>query len=178
MTNKIAFTQPHDHHLAGLRDYRASCETHPTHVKGWLVTGLLILFVAVCVLSGCGEARYVADRPHPTHAQIMALAEVVTPVSTPLTELTLRVSPAFVLAGGAVRVTCFVPPRDEYRAVGYGLAGVRSSIRDADGLSYELLIEHVPCGEWTAYCAVSGSGRVLARREHRLLSRGPCNDDT
>jgi hypothetical protein len=137
----------------------------------FLLGALFLMFVVV----GCA-APFTPEAVHPSRARILELAATPDQIIPPLTEIAIRVYPATVLAGGAVRVTCLVPHHDDYRTVGYGIAGIQTSARQVAEVSYERVIEFIPCGEWTAFCTVTGKGRVLARREQTLTARGSCND--
>ena len=135
------------------------------------------IVATLIVVGGCAEARYVADRPPPTPARILELAATPEQILPPLTELAIRVYPSVILAGNSVRVTCLVPRNADYRTVGFGIAGIQTSARQVSEVSYERVVEVIPCGEWTAFCTVTGKGRVLARREQTLTARGSCNAD-
>lgn len=135
------------------------------------VIALLLAFAI-----GCAPYRFVAETPHPSQERILQLAEVTGASSDHVRALTIRVYPAFVLAGNAVRITCLLPQNTEARSIGYGLADVQTSARLVDRTSYESLVPSVPCGDWVAYCALATGSRVIAHAEHPLISKGTCNE--
>lgn len=85
----------------------------------------------------------------------------------------VRLMPRFVMAGGAVWVTCYVP--SEYRAerLRYGIEGIRMSEGPLEHLENRMLVERIPCGRWSATCALSTG----EHRELRLEVLGDCDGD-
>lgn len=142
------------------------------NVCSWTLCWLIVFSV------GCASEHFVPERPHPTRERILELAALSTPLQhPPVTELAIRIVPSFIFAGQAIRVTCFVPDKREYKAVRYGVPGIQFAGRRAGFTSYERLVEHVSCGEWHAVCAVTDNdGKVLAQREQPFTARGMCND--
>jgi hypothetical protein len=127
---------------------------------------------------GCASERFTPEPIHPSRERILQLAELSTPLHhPPVSELAIRIYPSFILAGQAIRVTCFVPDKREYKAVQYGVPGLQFAGRRAGSTSYERLIENVSCGEWIAVCLTTDNdGKVLAQREQAFTARGMCND--
>lgn len=125
---------------------------------------------------GCRPYRFVPETPHPSMDRIRELAQVAAAPASTVRELTLTIYPRVVLAGAAVRIRCLLPQHTEATSIGFGLGDVRSSFRQVDTSAYELLVEPVPCGEWTAFCAIATSTRLIARAETPLLSKGACNE--
>lgn len=178
----IPFNRPHDVDDAGLRDYYVPPRTEspwtrrgPTRLLLW-ITFLLGVAVLVYLASGCAPAPFVPEAPHPSIERIRELAAVATVAATPVRALTLTLVPAALLAGGAVHLRCLLPPDTRATVVGYGVAELRTSARPIDGLEYDLQIAAVPCGDWTAYCALARGGAVVARVEHPLTAHGLCNE--
>jgi hypothetical protein len=111
---------------------------------------------------------------HPSADRIAQLAVNGKPEGS--AKAFLRLSSPFVLAGNAVRLTCFVPPTADHRALRLALVDVRATTQQVN--YQELLIASVPCGEWLTVCDDLGSfGKVLSHQEQKLESRGVCNQE-
>lgn len=70
----------------------------------------------------------------------------------------IRISPQVLMAGGAFWLTCRVPHNARNRRLDYGVVDLRDSQRQLEGeqapMTFQTLIEHVPCDVGPAYCAV------------------------
>lgn len=73
--------------------------------------------------------------------------------------LSIRITPRIVFLGGAVRLTCKVPPNNNNRWLDAILPGYRSSGQQLEGadakITYEFLFEHIPCIVDEGVCAVT-----------------------
>jgi hypothetical protein len=162
----IPFPRPHD--------------DPPRDRRAWGRLVAFLLLVAVIVFAtwfavGCSSNRFVPELPHPTMARIRELAIAPAPADS-LGTLTLVVTPRAVLAGGAVHLRCLIPLTAHADAVGLGLAGVRSHAGPVDGLEADLVVDGVPCGDWTAYCSIARGAAIVARAEQPLTAHGTCNE--
>jgi len=83
--------------------------------------------------------------------------------------------PAFAFEGGAVWVSCYVPRSFGVGRIRYGVQGHRTSEELLDHSQYRLLIEHLACGQWRAFCAVVTSEAGAKVREQVLTVKGMCN---
>jgi len=190
----IPFNHSHDADDPGLRDYRARVEDawdwppNDGAVSYWyryalFVAVLAILAILALSLVGCAwnyppnDGRLHLDAVHPSAERIAQLAE--TPHAASITQQGwLRLSSPFVLAGGAVRLTCVVPEHRDQRYLRLALADAVGPVRViTHAKTYdELLIESVPCGGYTASCdSLANSNRVLLHLEQPFVSRGSCN---
>ena len=84
----------------------------------------------------------------------MWLAVVATLALLP--RLSLVVSPRLFMEGHAVRLECRIARHPDNRWMELGVVDVTSSFRELEGTQsqvvYSLLLEHLGCGEWEAYC--------------------------
>lgn len=189
----IPFSHPHDSKSAGLRDYRARVEgawhwpPDADAVSSWyraafLVAMALLIVLLAFLVTGCAwhyppkDGVNHLDAIHPSRERIAQLAIAgLHPVGQ---SAWLRLSSPFVLAGGAVRLTCFLPESRDHRYLRLSLIDVVSELRTVTHATQfdELLIESVPCGSYAAVCeSLANSNRVLVRLERPLTSRGSCN---
>jgi hypothetical protein len=108
------------------------------------------------VLSGCVRAEVKVDgswkppTPHPTHEQIMKLAETSKPVTHTPTLLGIRAYPQVYTAGMTMRVTCTLPAHADgkYRFAIEGLMAQEGDVNKRE-ISY---IFRVACEPISAYC--------------------------
>lgn len=134
----------------------------------------LVLIIALSL--ACAPYRFVPEPPHPSPERIAELARIDQSPADVVRELTIRVSPRFVLAGGAARITCLLPQTTTARSIAFGLADVRTAVREVDRFAFELVVTNISCGEWTAYCLLATGAHVIARAELPLIAKGACND--
>ncbi len=113
-----------------------------------------------------------ADKPHPTPAQMAALLDG-PPVWSIEAPFSLRLMPASVNAGGAVRITCHVPASYGPGTVRVALENITSYTRQIAYSQNELLAESIPCGIWIATCSIH-TRRGSEFRQQALESRGDC----
>lgn len=118
------------------------------------------------------------------HASVLAVIAFVALFLLLLAQLTvgskpvaIRLSPQVVMAGQAFWLTCRVEPHVNNRLLDYGVVNYREhSQRDLDGdkspATYQVLVEHVPCGAGPAYCAVYRVQTGWARDERPILVGG------
>lgn len=96
----------------------------------------------------------------PTHkvpllgiAGLLALVMMVVPA-----RVTLGSLPGVMMGGGTLVVRCRVPKDPANRLLILGLADIRTSYVELEGeraaTQHELIVQHVPCGEVVAYCAL------------------------
>lgn len=70
----------------------------------------------------------------------------------------LKVYPAVVFEGQNVRVQCRVPRHPSNLTVQFGVDGWRSSEKPVDKVTFEMLLEGVPCEAGQAFCLVRRAG--------------------
>jgi hypothetical protein len=94
--------------------------------------------------------------------------------------LLVTVTPAIVVQGATVIVTCRVPQAAAHREILWGIVGFASSARSMDGANapttYRQEFRRVPCDVEAAFCAV----RSADRRWQRVVApmRGTCVGDS
>lgn len=93
--------------------------------------------------------------------------------------VSIRVRPQVIFADGAFWLTCMVPPDSRNRVLDYGVVDFREhSQRQLDGLSsritWQFLVEHVPCGVGPVYCQVGRSDGSWERAITEIVITG-CN---
>lgn len=76
--------------------------------------------------------------------------------------VSIRVKPQVIFHDTSFWLTCLVPPDSRNRVLDYGVVDFREhSQRQLDGLqsriTWQFLIEHVPCDVGPAYCQVGRS---------------------
>lgn len=104
---------------------------------------------------------------HSAFFPLMFVAIATVGIFTAPARPELTVSPRNIIAGQALRLTCKVPRDASNRRVAYGMTLVGSSERQMEGeasrVTYEMLIEHVPCEPGEAFCEVwrTGGGRPV-----------------
>lgn len=116
---------------------------------------------------------------HPSPERIAQLAVSDTKLQVASAAF-LRLSSPVVLAGNAVKLSCFVPPTQDHRALRLALVDDLGQIAvSAKEVSTdELLIPAVACGSYLAICEdLANFGRVLSRQEQKLTSKGVCNQE-
>lgn len=90
-----------------------------------------------------------------TIATLIFLAAAVARDPKPVA---IHVNPRVLMAGSAFWLTCTVPRDARNRELAYGVVDFRDSRRQLDGdsapITYQTLIEHVPCAVGPAYCAI------------------------
>ncbi len=88
-------------------------------------------------------------------------------------KLTIRVTPTTLFGGGAIRLTCRVPRDPDNRRLEYGVEGYTSSERQLDGeasrVTWDALIDHVPCGVERVFCEVTRADRKRVRATAPLV---------
>lgn len=113
----------------------------------------------------------------PTSARVAALTLML---SFAKDSPDLRVYPRAVLVNQAVRLTCRVPRHADNRRVTWGLELVTSSSRDLEGenspITFEALVEHVPCEPGAAFCEVIRVNRDQPLRAVATLAVGGCDE--
>lgn len=75
-------------------------------------------------------------------------------------KLSIRLSPRVLFVGNDLTLTCHVPRDPRNRLLDYGVANYREhSQRDLHGesspMTFQALIERLPCGSGPAYCFVA-----------------------
>lgn len=139
--------------------------------------GSIVLLV---LLSGCalayppkGPKHYKPDTIHPSMERIRALAEIAAPINPKESAFDLRLTPAVVLAGGDVIVTCYVPQSWPKGRIAVSVAGLMASDRPLDRVENRYRVERIPCGTWPVSC-VAYTSTSTKRIDRELESRGDC----
>lgn len=83
---------------------------------------------------------------------------------------TVKTSSFAVMENGAMRVTCRAPRDPDNRWITFGLEGARSFGGSMEGaaapVTWNLYLDHVPCGAGPAFCTVrQASGRERTVRQ-------------
>ncbi len=123
----------------------------------------LVAVTFVLALAACHSNGWV-DVPHPSPERIkelMALPVPEKPKRASSTRLEVSVDRSFVMAGGSVRVTCFVPPNLR-RAIRFGVANVQASERPLASAEESMVVRGIPCGRWVAFCQLA-TGELATR---------------
>lgn len=137
----------------------------------WWVKWAFLAFLAAAALAGCAPAPYRPALPHPTPAEISALAAVRATGRGPEAPFQVVVEPSIILQGGAAWVRCLVP-----RSYGPGrrqlaIEGLFASDRPLDSIEYKYLVEHAPCGQHVVVCQIR-TARGEEQRTATLEVRG------
>jgi hypothetical protein len=94
----------------------------------------------------------------------LVLAIVLTAFAVP--RVSIKVSPAIIMAGGSARVTCTVPRAASNRGVTAVLENYRSMYDQLDGesarITHEFLFERIPCDIGDAMCILETSNEKPA----------------
>jgi hypothetical protein len=142
----------------------------------------LILFSSGCALTypPNGPKSYAPDTPHPSKERIAELLDAPVPTTgttvPKVGTFTLK-APAFVLAGQAAWLRCYVPER-----LGPGFLRLELAGHDATGpapvrkIETSMLVKRVDCGTWTASCAFLDANGDTKRLERQVIARGSCNE--
>jgi hypothetical protein len=97
----------------------------------------------------------------------LALAVLALTAVLAAPRVTIRVRPAVLFEGGAIRLTCRVPQDAANRALEWGLEGYRYSRVELDGadavITHEWVIERVPCDAGPAFCRVMPGGDLAVQ---------------
>jgi len=84
---------------------------------------------------------------------------VILILATPPQRQTLNVYPPGLVVGHGVRVTCRVPRHEANRQVTWGFEDWTTSTRQLDGdaapITWQMLLNHVPCEPGPAFCIVA-----------------------
>lgn len=90
--------------------------------------------------------------------------------------LTMRVSPAVVMANGSVAITCLVPRDAANRSLEAAVIPYSSSVRDLDGAnapySHRFEFAHIPCWAMAAGCRLLRQGYPDQTVQQTLLVVG------
>lgn len=108
---------------------------------------------------------------------LLFLAILVAVAFAAVPRVTIDVNPRAVMAGGTIRLRCRVPRDEHNRKLEFGVDGYVSSQYDLEGaearVTWERLVDHVPCDAGPAYCAVrTDDGRWTQARQD--LTIGGC----
>lgn len=107
-------------------------------------------------LIGCAQ-KFKPEPALPTPEQLAALLNAPAPhPDKPYTpEFKLTLYPRIVLAGQATYLTCYVPEGLDASFIAYGMDGLQSSSGPVEKVENKILVQHIPCGTWTAYCKIA-----------------------
>jgi hypothetical protein len=88
--------------------------------------------------------------------------------------VTIKLRPQVVMKGGAFWLTCRVPRNPHNRLLEYGVVDYRpGSQRQLDGdraqITWQVLVEHLPCDVGPAYCAVQTDDGRWERVQHPIV---------
>jgi hypothetical protein len=86
--------------------------------------------------------------------------------------LSITLTPAVLLSGGACWLTCHVPRSTHNRLLEYGIVDYVSSQRDLDGdsrITWSAHFEHLPAGVGPAYCAITRDDGKVETATYPLL---------
>ena len=124
-----------------------------------------------------GPGKFRQEVPQPTAADLAALLAEPLPIPDREMAFALLLTPRLVPAGGAVRLTCLVPPSWGRGSIRLALEGVQASAGRIHYAETSRLIEGVPCGTWIASCATDTQQGVRVITQ-KLTARGLCNMET
>ena|SRR5690242_4467079 len=112
--------------------------------------------------------------------ELLLILAAVCLVALATDQLAIKVTPRVLFAGGALRLTCHVPRDPNNRLLEYGIINYRErSQRQLDGdhapITWQMLMEKIPCGSGPAYCAVvkNDSSSELVRETFELVGCEP-----
>lgn len=87
------------------------------------------------------------------------LALLLATTAAQADSVTVRISPVFVMPNGAARVQCHVPKNPENRKLRWGIELVQSEEVSLDGdaapVTWERVIQHIPCDPGAAFCEIT-----------------------
>lgn len=143
------------------------------------VTKLLLLSVLLC--TGCtafyppsGPKHYAPERFPPSAERLAELVQLTKPPTPYDGKFEITVQPQTLLAGGAVRVRCLVPPTNQDgKTLRFGIENKEMAEAIADHYEHSRIYQHVECGTWKATCTLSNG----QKREKEITAIGSCNQD-
>jgi hypothetical protein len=103
--------------------------------------------------------------------------KTAAPVQPPVeSSFALKLTPAVLLEGSDVRITCNVPESYGRGRIRVALEGIVASERAIESIQTRVLATQVPCGTWVATCQIR-TARGEEIRTQALVARGSCNAD-
>jgi hypothetical protein len=135
-----------------------------------------LMAVILCAgLIGCAQ-KFKPEPPLPTPEQLAALM-VPSPnaTSVEITDFHLEVYPRVVLAGNAVKITCYIPESLDAKTYEFGLSGMQRSTGPVEKIEYTRIIDRVECGATVAYCSIATATEV--KRLTTTLTVAGCDND-